>query len=57
MKRTIGVKLMPNGNIRGFQSNKADKAGVSELQITNPDNVAPSVISTIPPKIYLYEDN
>lgn len=48
----IAVKVMPNGNIRCYDSGTDDKRGISELQITNPDNVSPTVTSTTPPKIY-----
>ena len=53
----IAFKMMPNGNIRAYQDDTEDKRGVSELQITNPCNIAPTVISSTPPKIYEpYED-
>jgi len=48
----IAFKMMPNGNIRAFQSDTEDKRGVSELQITSPHNVAPTVISSAPPENY-----
>ena len=51
----IAFKLMPDGDIRAFQDNTADKRGVSELNITNPRNVAPTIISSTPPKIIEYE--
>ena len=50
----IAFKIMSNGNIRGYQDDKADKRGVSELQITNPANVSPTVIGAAPPKIIEY---
>ena len=53
----VAFKLMPDGDIRAYQSNTADKRGISELQITNPKNVAPTVIASTPPKVieYRYE--
>ena len=44
----IAFKLMSNGNIRAFQSDKSDKRGVSELQITDISNESPAVISSAP---------
>ena len=49
----IRFKVMPNGNIRGYQSNTYDKRGVSELQIINPRNEAPTVTTAHEIKIYL----
>lgn len=53
----IAFKLMPNGNIRAFQSDTSDKRGVSELQITDIRNESPAVISAAPPKIIEYEED
>ena len=53
----IAFKLMPNGNIRAFQSDTSDKRGVSELQITDTWNESPAVISSAPPKIIEYEED
>lgn len=33
---SIKFKLMPDGHIRGFRTNRADLPGVSELQIYPP---------------------
>ena len=44
---------MPNGNIRGYQSDTYDKRGVSELQITNPRNESPTLTTEGAIKIYL----
>ena len=52
----IAFKIMPNGNIRAYQSDTEDKRGVSELQITDVFNVSPTVISSTPPKIIEYGD-
>lgn len=41
----IAFKVMPNGNIRAYQTDKPDKRGVSELQFTNPENKSPTVIT------------
>lgn len=41
----IAFKVMPNGNIRAYQTDKPDKRGVSELQFTNPENKLPTVIT------------
>ena len=49
----IRFKVMPNGNIRAYQSNTYDKRGVSELQIINPWNEAPTVTTAHEIKIYL----
>lgn len=53
----IAYKLMPNGNIRAFQSDTKDKRGVGELQITDINNESPTVTSTTPPKIIEYEES
>ena len=44
---------MPNGNIRAYQSDTYDKRGVSELQITNPKNEAPTLTTENAIKTYL----
>ena len=49
----IRFKVMPNGNIRAYQANTFDKRGVSELQITNPRNESPTVITGNEIKIYM----
>ena len=54
-KNNIAFKWMPDGDIRAFQSNTSDKRGVAELQITNIDNISPTIISSRPPNIWLYE--
>lgn len=51
----IAFKMMPNGNIRAYQKDKPDKSGVSELQITDPRNEAPTVIVGNVIKIIQYE--
>lgn len=48
----IRFKVMPNGNIRAYQSDTYDKRGVSEMQITNPKNVSPTLITEGNIKIY-----
>ena len=53
----IAFKMMPNGNIRAFQSDTSDKRGVSELQITDISNESPAVICSAPPKIIEYEED
>ena len=52
-QKAIHFKVMANGNIRGYQSNTYDKRGVSELQIINPRNEAPTVTTAHEIKIYL----
>lgn len=47
---------MPNGNIRGYQSDTYDKRGVSELQITYPKNESPTLTTENTIKIYLKID-
>jgi hypothetical protein len=49
----IRFKVMPNGNIRAYQSDTYDKRGVSELQITNPRNESPTLTTENTIKIYL----
>lgn len=39
----ISYKEMPNGNIRAYDPTTADKRGVSEMQITDPENEAPTL--------------
>lgn len=43
-KDRIRFKMLPNGNIRGFQ-NRGGQAGISEAQFINPNNTAPTVIA------------
>lgn len=50
-KEHIAFKMMPNGNIRAYQSDTPDKRGVSELQITDIRNESPTIISS-PPQYY-----
>ena len=52
-EKHIRFKVMANGNIRAYQSNTYDKRGVSELQIINPGNEAPTVTTAHEIKIYL----
>lgn len=47
----ISFKVMPNGNIRAFQADTKDKRGVSEMNVTNPRGVSPTII-TMPPMFY-----
>lgn len=39
----ISYKEMPNGNIRAYDPTTADQRGVSEMQITDPKNEAPTL--------------
>jgi len=55
-KRRVELKMMPDGNLRGFQADSIKKNGASEWMITDINNVGPSVISASPPKIIVYED-
>lgn len=48
---SIAFKEMPNGNIRAYDASTPDKRGVSELQITNADNIAPTVTTSHEPKV------
>lgn len=43
-KDRIRFKMLPNGNIRGFQ-NRGGQSGISEAQFINPNNIAPTVIA------------
>lgn len=45
MTRNIAYKVMPNGNIRAYNPDTEDKQGVSELQITDTNNVSPTLTS------------
>lgn len=47
----IAFKTMPNGDIRAYQDDTADKRGVSELMITDPKNISPTILAGQPPKI------
>lgn len=49
----IRFKVIPNGNIRAYQSDTYDKRGVSEMQITHPKNCAPTLTTEGNIKIYL----
>lgn len=48
---SIAFKEMPNGDIRAYDASTPDKRGVSELQITNADNIAPTVTTSHEPKV------
>lgn len=39
----IRSKMMPNGNIRFYRNDRRDKPAVSELQITDPNNISVTV--------------
>lgn len=47
----VAFKTMPNGDIRAYQDDTPDKRGVSELMITDPRNISPTVLAGQPPKI------
>lgn len=47
----IAYKEMPNGNIRAYDASTPDKRGISELQITHPDNVTPILTTAHEPKV------
>ena len=49
----LRFKVMPNGDIRAFQSDTFDKRGVSEWMLTNPKNQSPTVITGNEIKIFL----
>lgn len=44
---------MPDRNIRAYQPNTDDKAGVSEWMITSPANPSATITTTNVGKIYL----
>lgn len=46
----IRSKVMPNGNIRFYQDDES-KSGISEMQITHPDNECPTITTAHVPKI------
>lgn len=54
-KTGISLKMLPNGNIRAHTNDKR-KGGVGELQIIDPNNIAPSVITAHVIKIIEYEE-
>ncbi len=56
-KDRIRFKMLPNGNIRGFQNNRGGQAGASEAQFINPDNISPTVITARPIKIWEVYEN
>lgn len=45
MTRNIAYKVMPNGNIIAYNPDTEDKQGISELQITDTNNVSPTITS------------
>ena len=53
MKREVRFKVMPDRNIRAYQANADDKAGVSEWMITSPNNPSATITTTNTGKIYL----
>ena len=57
-KRSQGIafKKMENGNIRAYNKCSDDKRGISEFQFTDPTNISPTVLCSIPPKIILYDE-
>lgn len=48
---SIAYKTMPNGNIRAYNASTYDKSGISEMQITHPDNESPTITTAQCPKI------
>lgn len=48
----ISFKMMPNGNIRAFRTDKADKRGVSELMITFGGGISPTILTAHVPMFY-----
>ena len=55
-KEHIALKIMPNGNVRGFQSDTSDKRAISEMQYINVNNVCFTILSGIQTKIIEYMD-
>lgn len=53
MKREVRFKVMPDRNIRAYQANSDDKAGVPEWMITSPGNPSATITTTNTGKIYL----
>jgi len=51
IKEHKALKVMPNGNIRAYKPDTEKQDSCGELQITNPENVAPTVITAHVPKI------
>lgn len=52
-KDNIKYKIMPNGNIRAYNGSTLDKRGISEWQITNPENESPTITTSHNPKIFI----
>ena len=48
----IRFKVMPDGNIRAYQSDTDDKRGVSEWMLTNVLNESATITTNIP-KIFI----
>ena len=51
----IKTKMLPNGNIYGWQDHKKTKPPAGEWCITDPKNICPSVIKVRPLYILIYE--
>lgn len=48
----IGFKVMPNGNIRAYRTDKADKRGVSELMVTYGGGISSTILTAHIPMFY-----
>lgn len=53
---TIKLKLMPDGQIRAFQSNTADLRGISKLQIYTPKQCSPTITVAHCPKLLITDE-
>lgn len=49
------ASVLPNGNIR-FHLDDYKKTSISELQITNPKNICPTIIAGGSAKIYIIDE-
>ncbi|MCM1077804.1 MAG: hypothetical protein NC411_10650 [Bacteroides sp.] len=58
MKRaeSIKFKLMPDGHIRGFRTNRPDLPGVSEMQIYPTHGISPTITVAHEPKILITDE-
>lgn len=52
----IKFKLMPEGHIRGFRTNRPDLPGVSELMITPPRICSPTITVAHSPKLLITDE-
>jgi hypothetical protein len=54
--QSIKFKLMPDGHIRGFRTNRKDLPGVSELQIYHIQSISPTLTAAHEPKLLIIDE-